>query len=232
MSGWLQFAAPLWHNSNLQGTAPSTSCCRTAKCWEFQQKWAHHSQDSRKQRSFPHLLALLTPNTNRHYICSENNDRRVKTTPLVSVSSPIPPSNSSPAIQRPVCPGLWYPESHVTGMATGQKQSTSHEPHQREILQPAWWESWNIDASYSLWLSLGRSGRKWAIQACNSLPECWWVWNVYGVCVWLRLWLCVDMFTWCVQRAWVLWLVGTCRCKVVCSGTILFERIGNIRWIW
>lgn len=149
----------------------------------------------------------------------------------MSDSSLTQPSNSRPHIQRPVCVGLCHPESHVTGMATGQKQSTSHEPHQREILQPAWWESWNIDASYSLWLSLGRSGRKWAIQARNSLPEWWWVWNVHCVCVREQT-VCVDMFTWCVQRASVLWLVSTWRYKVVSSGTILFERISNIRWVW
>lgn len=46
-----------------------------------------------------------------------------------------------------------------------KNKNTSDEPHQREILQPGWWERWNIDASRSLWLSLGRSGRKWAIRA-------------------------------------------------------------------
>lgn len=46
-----------------------------------------------------------------------------------------------------------------------KKQNTSGEPHQREISPAAWRERWNIDASRSLWHSLGRSRRKWAILA-------------------------------------------------------------------
>lgn len=90
-----------------------------------------------QQRTMELSASTRIANASRRYICSENNNRRVKTTLLVSDSNPILPSDSRPDTRRPVCLGLWYPESHVTGMATGQKQSTSHEPHQREILQPA-----------------------------------------------------------------------------------------------
>lgn len=115
-----------------------------------------------------------------------------------------PQFTSSPDFQDPVGLISCLPKFTYDRSGSRAKQNTSGEPHQREILQLAWREHWNIDALRSLWYSLGRSERKWAIltpavlTASLSVSLCIIVSEPYSLCeqtLWLFMWTCLHVYT-------------------------------------
>lgn len=108
---------------------------------------------------------------------------------------------------------FWFPEFSYDQSDIRAKQNTSAETHQREILQLAWRECWNIDASRSLWDSLGRRGGKWAILApavlAVSLSVCLCVFMSEAHTAGVFVTTCADVFRCVMESMFLLWWVGT-----------------------